>query len=180
MRSWRSGSATAPNSGSGCTGAGRISGPPAPAAPKWASAQRFRCFCCFCRRLSADCFACPRKSWLPVVWKPAKQRYGSLFCRCFRCFVNCIDAASTKPLGLTRYLTELTVTQTPELVNLTICCLSTVEAGPAVAAASRSDPPLLDHNSLDDGFRLIHPARQQPGDHRTDDWGHPKQPELAD
>ena len=41
-------------------------------------------------------------------------------------------------------------------------------------------PPFLHHDSFDDGFRLVHPAGQQPGDHSTDDRGHPKQPELGD
>src|SRR6516162_8711696 len=45
---------------------------------------------------------------------------------------------------------------------------------------SGSHSPFLHHDSFDDGFPLVHPASQQPGDHRADDRGQPEQPELAD
>ena len=44
----------------------------------------------------------------------------------------------------------------------------------------KGHPSFLHHYRVDDGFRLVHPAGEQPGNDCTNDWRQPEQPELGD
>ena len=73
---------------------------------KWALGPAIPLFLLFCGRLSADCFAFVRGN-PGFPWFGSRQNSDRV--RCFRCVCssgckNCIDAASAKPLGLSRYL----------------------------------------------------------------------------